>query len=289
MNNKPKNSIPNNYILLGFTLIAICLLFVSYSFDYQGEPVRSVANYIFVPMQKGIDYLGNIISISSEDTKTKQQLIEENEALKTQVDELTAQISTMQLEQSELENLQSLLELDAQYDYETTAARVIGGSSNNWFNTFTISKGSDDGIEVGMNVIADGGLVGIVTEVGTNYAQVRSIIDDTSNVSAMFISTYDTCIVSGSLKDMSADYTLPFSNLNDQDDLVQIGDAVVTSNISDKYLPGILIGYVTSITDDTNKLTKSGTITPVVDFEHLQNVLVILELKVTAVDASTEE
>ena len=54
---------------------------------------------------------------------------------------------------------------------------------------------------------------------------------------------------------------------------------VVTSNISDQYLPGILIGYISSINTDSNNLTKSGYLTPVVDFEHLDEVLVIMELK----------
>ena len=58
-----------------------------------------------------------------------------------------------------------------------------------------------------------------------------------------------------------------------------MGDKVVTSNISEKYLPGILIGYVCELNNDANNLTKSGQITPVVDFKHLQEVLVILELK----------
>ena len=59
------------------------------------------------------------------------------------------------------------------------------------------------------------------------------------------------------------------------------GDKIVTSNISDKYLPGILIGYINTINTDSNNLTKSGYITPAVDFEHLEEVLVILELKQT--------
>ncbi len=72
-----------------------------------------------------------------------------------------------------------------------------------------------------------------------------------------------------------------FSNLEDSENKVSVGDSVVTSNISDKYLPGILIGYVTEISDDSNQLTKSGKITPVVDFKHLQDVLVIMQLKET--------
>jgi rod shape-determining protein MreC len=74
---------------------------------------------------------------------------------------------------------------------------------------------------------------------------------------------------------------ITFSDLEDEDDQIAVGDTVVTSNISSKYLPGILIGYVSEI-DDSNQLTKSGKITPVVDFKHLQDVLVILQLKETA-------
>ena len=132
-----------------------------------------------------------------------------------------------------------------------------------------------------MNVIAGSGLVGIVTDVGKNYAVVRSIIDDNSNVSGMMLSTNDNCIVSGNLKSMTESNMILFSNLEDVDHKVSTGESVITSNISDKYLPGLLIGYVTEVTDDNNNLTKSGKITPVVDFKHLQDVLVITQLKET--------
>ena len=85
--------------------------------------------------------------------------------------------------------------------------------------------------------------------------------------------------VSGSLENITANNLILFSNLDDKDDKVAIGDVVVTSNISDKYLPGLLIGYVSSASLDENELTKSGTITPVVDFKHLSDVLVILQQK----------
>ena len=76
---------------------------------------------------------------------------------------------------------------------------MIGKDSGNWFSTFTIDNGSEDGIEVDMNVMAGSGLVGIVVEVGPSWAKVRSIIDDSSNVSGMVLSTSDRCIVSGDL------------------------------------------------------------------------------------------
>ena len=282
MKRRGKSSFPSKYVLLLLTVICIMLLFAGYATGYAGEPIRTICNYVFVPMQKGLDYVGESISINSDDTKTKEQLIAENEQLQEQIDELSTQLTNTRLQQSELDTLRELYDLDQTYaDYKTTGAHVIGKGTSNWFNTFTIDKGSKDGIKVDMNVIAGSGLVGIVTDVGKNYAVVRAIIDDTSNVSGMILSNNDNCIVSGNLKSMTESNMITFSNLEDSEDKVSTGESVVTSNISDKYLPGLLIGYVTDITEDNNNLTKSGEITPVVDFKHLQDVLVITQLKET--------
>lgn len=282
MKRRGKSSFPSKYILLLLTVICIMLLFAGYATGYAGEPIRTICNYVFVPMQKGLDYVGESISINSDDTKTKEQLIAENAQLQEQIDELSTQLTNTRLQQSELDTLRELYDLDQTYaDYKTTGAHVIGKGTSNWFNTFTIDKGSKDGIKVDMNVIAGSGLVGIVTDVGKNYAVVRAIIDDTSNVCGMILSNNDNCIVSGNLKSMTESNMITFSNLEDSEDKVSTGDSVVTSNISDKYLPGLLIGYVTDITEDNNNLTKSGEITPVVDFKHLQDVLVIMQLKET--------
>ena len=120
--------------------------------------------------------------------------------------------------------------------------------------------------------------MGIVTEVGPNWATVRSIIDDNSNVSAMVSTTSDNCIIAGNLQ-LIDEGALNLVKLTDENNKVHVGDKVVTSNISEKYLPGILIGYISELNNDANNLTKSGKITPVVDFKHLQEVLVILQLK----------
>ena len=277
---KANGGIPSKYLLMILSIVCIMLLFFSYSTGFTGGPLETIANHLFIPMQKGIDYIGSSIAISSADTKTREELVAENEELQAQVDELNSTINNYELKLKELDELQELYELDqTYYDYETTGARIIGKGTSNWFNTFTIDKGTKDGIQVDMNVIADGGLVGIVTSVGDSYAVVRSIIDDTSNVSATISSTEDNCIVSGSLENMTASNLILFSNLDDDDDQVAIGDVIVTSNISDKYLPGLMIGYVSSVSLDENELTKSGTVTPVVDFKHLSDVLVVLQLK----------
>ena len=167
----------------------------------------------------------------------------------------------------------------AQYEeYKKTGARIIAKDAGNWYYSFVIDKGSDDGIQVDMNVIAGGGLVGRVIDVGPDWAKVQSIIADNSSVSGMVLSSSDNLIVSGDLEKYRNGY-ISFSKLVDEVDRVKIGDKIVTSNISDKYLPGILIGYISTIDDDSNNLTKSGTITPAVDFEHMNEVLVLLELK----------
>ncbi len=132
--------------------------------------------------------------------------------------------------------------------------------------SFLIDKGKKDGIEKDMNVMAGNGLVGIVIDVGPHYAKVRSIIDDTSKVSGMVLSTSGNCIVNGDLQAMNDNCEITFKNLKDADDKVKKGDQVVTSYVSDKFLQGILIGYVSETEMDSNSITKSGTITPAADF-----------------------
>lgn len=282
MKRKPKFVLPPKYILMILTGVCIVAMLLSFTLNISGGPLNTVAGYVFVPMQRGINTVGGWITEKTDNLKNLSEVMAENEALKNQVDNLTAELNTVNLEQYELENLRELFELDQKYpSYEKVAANVIGKSSTNWFSYFTIDKGSDDGIEVDMNVIAGSGLVGIVTDVGPNYAKVTSIINDTTKVSGMVTTTSDNLIVSGSLQNMNENMTIEFSNLNDSENEVAVGDPVVTSYISDQYQQGILIGYISSLSTDSNNLTKSGTITPAVDFEHIEEVLVILNKKQT--------
>lgn len=284
MNNyrNKKKKLSAKYMLLIMTIGCVILIFASLTLNISGGPLNAAAGYIFVPMQKGINSAGQWISDKANDFKTLEEVQKENSKLKEQNDELTAQLTTIKLEKYELDHLRELLDLDEKYSgYQKVAASVIAKDTSNWFSVFTIDKGSKDGLKKGMNIIAGSGLVGIITDIGPNYAKVRSIIDDSANVSAMVTTTGDNMNVSGNLQTMNSDQVISFSELRDSENKVQIGDPVVTSYVSDQYQQGILIGYIASIETDSNKLTKSGTITPVVDFEHMENVLVILDLKDT--------
>ncbi len=285
MRRKSKHVLPAKYLLMLLSGVCIVAMLLCFTLNISGGPLNTAAGYVFIPMQEGINKIGTWITDKADNLKKLSDVMAENEELKSQVDKLTTELNTIKLEQYELDNLRELYELDQKYpSYEKVAANVIGKDSSNWFNTFTIDKGSNDGIEVDMNVMAGSGLVGIVTDVGPNYAKITSIINDTSKVSGMVSTTSDNLIVNGSLQSMNKDMVIEFSNLNDKDDEVMVGDPVVTSYVSYDYQQGILIGYISSIETDSNNLTKSGTITPVVDFEHIEEVLVILNKKQTTED-----
>lgn len=272
-------TLPGKYLLFVLTIVCCLLMLLTFGTDIFDRPLNTAAGYVVVPFQQGISRAGEWISNRSEELVEIRRLLDENASLKEQVAELTEQNTILQQEKYELNNLRELFELDSRYsDYEKVGARIISRDSGNWYSNFTIDKGYDDGLCVDMNVIAGGGLVGRISSVGPNWAKVTSIISDGSNVSGAVLATGDKLMVSGDLK-LMADGVISFSQLLDSEEKVAEGDKIVTSNISDKYLPNILIGYVHTLNQDPNNLTKSGYITPAVDFEHLDEVLVITQLK----------
>ena len=275
---KNQSRLPGRYVLIILTLLCLLLLGIE-RFTDTGGPLRIIANYSVVPMQKGISYVGMWISDMSDNFETMKEMRKKNAELQSKVDALTIDNTRLRQEQYELERLRELYKLDENYsDYEKVGAHVIANNGSNWFSDFTIDKGTSDGIKVNCNVMAGSGLVGIVTETGPNYARVRSIIDDASNVSGMILSTSDTCMVRGELSLMS-DGRLRFEKLANNDNKVEVGEQVVTSHVSSRFVQGLFIGYVSEIEVDSNNLTRSGYITPAVDFSKLQEVLVITKTK----------
>ena len=300
MRRKNRTTIPSKYILFAVTVLCIGTMSLSFLTNFDGGPLNVVSGYVLIPVQKGINAVGGWARDKADNLEDLKKVRSENQALQEQVAELTLENNALLQERYELEELKNLYQLDKDYSsLNKIAANVIGKDSGNWFHMFIIDKGTDDGIQVDMNsiirsfvydkgtddgiqvdmnVIAGGGLVGIVTKVGPDWAQVRSIIDDMSNVSAMILKNSDLCYVRGDLQ-MITEGTLQLNQLRDEDDEVVQGDKVVTSYASAKYHEGILIGYVNELSTDANNLTKSGSLTPAVDFEHLSTVLVITDLK----------
>ena len=276
---RKKFSIPSKYLLLILTCVCVSLMAITFFTEYSPSTVNRLAGYIIVPFQEGVSRVGAWISVRVDELGELRVGLQENQELKQQIADLTVENTQLQQDKYELNNLRELYQLDTQYSgYDKVGARVIARDSGNWFHAFTIDKGTDDGLAIDMNVIAGGGLVGRIVDIGPNWAKVNAVINDDSNVSGMVLASSDILMVTGSLELMQ-DGVIGFEQLIDSKEQVELGDKVVTSNISDKYLPSILIGYISEINQDANNITKSGTITPAVDFEHIEEVLVILKTK----------
>lgn len=267
--------------MLLILLTVICMLLVSVSVIFKDvtRPFTNIAAAVVIPMQDGINSVGVWVSDRFSSMQSMEELREENEQLRQQVADLTEQNAGLASDQQELNDLRNLFSLSQQYaSYTKIGARVISSGSGNWYENFIINKGADDGIAVNMNVLAGEGLVGIVTEVGGNYAKVQTIISDDSNVSAMSATTVDTCVVRGNSESARRDGVIDVTYISKDATMVD-GQELVTSNISSKYLPGLRIGTVSGIEMDSSNLTKSAVITPVADFQHIDEVLVITQLK----------
>lgn len=272
----------NPKILFGI-LAAVCIILIILSalFEQVARPFKTAANYLVVPAQSGINVVGTWLSDQLDKLNTIENLTNENKELKKTIDELRAENHKLRQENSEVNNLKSMFALKDEYsEYDTVAVKIISKDASKWFSSFTVNKGSNDGIMKNMNVVAQGGLVGVVTDVSPNFSTVRTVINDDSNISASFEYTTDLCVISGNLTAMQ-DYLIDFSNASINAD-IKVGDAVVTSNVSSIYLPGLLIGYVTDFQTDGNELTQSGHISPVADFDNLSEVLIITQLKETS-------
>lgn len=281
-------NLKSKHLLAIMTMFCVSTIVATFASGITTAPLQEAAGVIVVPFEKSINQIGLWLTDVRNSFRDKQDLIAENEELKAAIDTLTDQNNKLIQGQAELTRLEQLYDLDESYsDYPKIAARIISKDPGNWYDTFMINRGSNDGVRVDNNVIAGKGLVGIVTEVGATWATVRSIIDDSSSVSAMTVSTSDNCVVQGDLE-LIDEGKLSFHQLYDQENKVTAGERIVTSNISEKFVEGLFIGYVSEIEQDTNNLTKTGTIVTPVDFQHLKDVFVIMVNKQDSIQGESQ-
>jgi len=261
-----------NKLFMSVIIISI-LLIALIAFTSQGRTRPGIVDGVFgrviTPVQRIFYSSGEFFKNTFKSLYDLRNLKTENETLRTEVEELKQQ--NMQLIQMALENsrLRSLLEFkDQNAQFQYIGASVTGRDPGNWYDVFTINKGSGDGIEVNDAVIAGHGyLVGKIIEVGPNYSKLMAIIDERSSISIIVNRTRDMGIVSGnSDSDVIAIMEL-------EADIVK-GDDIITSDYST--LPkGLYIGKVKSVEKQERKLQKMVVIEPAVDFKRLEEVFVI--------------
>lgn len=201
-------------------------------------------------------------------------LRQRNSELETEVAELQAQVIQLQQEVGETQILAALVDFSRANPQNTyKAAAVIGRDPSPFLQYVIINRGSNDGILRGMPVVTDQGLIGRVDAVIADAARVQLITDPASNVNVRLQNAEVDASLVGSV---TGDVTL---ELIPQDAKVEIGDLVLTSGLGGGYPPDLIIGQVINLRSQDFDLFQRATVQPVVDFNRLQIVLVIVNFK----------
>lgn len=207
------------------------------------------------------------------------------EALKAENDELKTQLAEMQdtlrkADATTRENtrLRNMMNLNESHDsYEEVDAYIIGWSSTDWSNTMTINRGSNAGIEENMVAITDNGeVVGLVTQVGTNFAVVKTVLDSTLEISATIADSGYNGMVSGGYiegneKYLQMDY-LPSSSI------IRNNDQVVTSG-STVYPRGLILGYVVDAGFKETGVAKYAVLKPAAEISSLEQIFILTNFR----------
>lgn len=180
-----------------------------------------------------------------------------------------------QWQETELANarLRDLLDFEKTISEMVVAAEVIGKDPSAWFKTLIIDKGKADGLTRGLPVVMPQGIAGQVVEVSNHYAKVMLIIDRNSAVDALVQRTRARGVIKGESTDRChLDFVL---RKND----VRVGDSVVSSGLDGVYPKGLRIGFVSEVIEHDADIFHEVIVTPYVDFEKLEEVLVVLGVK----------
>ena len=224
-------------------------------------PVRVLGSLVATPFSAAGNVMGNL-------TASQETLSE----LREQNAELTAQVAELSESKKTSERLESLLNLQSTYSLTSTAARIIGNSSDAWSRAVTIDKGTAAGFSCGMAVCNSGGVIGQIVEVSATTSTVQLITDEGSGVSAMIQSTRAQGMLQG-----QPDGSLRLSYVSTESD-VKVGDIVITSGIGGVYPKGLPLGTVSSVEKSDNDVYYTIVVRAQSTAENNEEVLVITSL-----------
>lgn len=195
--------------------------------------------------------------------------------LESEVDRLNLENMQLRESQAEVDRLRSLLAYKEYHgaEFDLEVARVVARSPNNWYQTLTIDKGALQGIGVDMPVINPYGLVGKVVSVTDSSAQIWLITDREMALGAVLQETRET---RGIVEGLGDNANLRIINIPYYS-RVREGEIVISSGLSEIYPPGIQIGIIRNIQKDANGLVLSATVEPSVNFDQLEEVMVITQ------------
>ena len=228
-------------------------------------PFRSAASAIVRQVERFYDYISRYESLQAE-----------NEALRKQIIAMEEDVRSADSLQRENERLHQLLGLSEEHeDYHRVSAYIISWVDSSWKSAFTIGKGTNSGIEVGHVAITEyGQVVGLVTEVGPNWATITTVLDSALGISATVASTGYNGVVEGALATGSEG--LLRMNYLPTDSVLRNNDQVLTTG-STVYPRGLIIGYITDAGFDQTGVAKYALLKPAADLDDLEQVFIITD------------
>lgn len=231
------------------------------AFQTVTMPVRYLGATVAAPFQG----LGNIFTNLTADQATLSELQAENDQLRARNVELEEDAESAQ-------RLQDLLDLRDANNLQSTAARIISGSTDSWSSTVTIDKGTSSGLTAGMPVTSSSGIVGQIISCSASTSVVRLLTDENSSISAMIQSSRAQGMLDGSA---TGEVALTLVRTNQQ---VSVGDTVVTSGLGGVFPKGLAIGQVTSVENNPGSLYLDIVVELFAKAETTEEVLVITSL-----------
>ena len=263
-----------------FSLLVLAAVAVAVSFlvlrSSNGISVfENVVGTVFRPIESAFSSAAGGVKNFFSNWRNYDKLQREYETLEMTNEELSLKLSGV--EETEQENARLKVLLDAQDAYESLDpiyAKVIARDPGQWFDTFTINRGTTHGVTEGMSVVTGAGLVGYVYEAGLTYAKVLTIIDTRSAVAVLVQRTRDNGVMRGEVTEASDSaecYTYYLPNVNN----IMPGDVIVTSGTDSLYPKGLTIGEVIAVSQETSSDGSYVIVSPYVDFRHVEEVLVL--------------
>lgn len=270
-----------NKFFIAIAVAAVLLVAVPGILSAAGVPIplRNVVNVIATPLQKCFGYITDAVDGFVSYYTQFDDLVSENAALKKENAELRDRLYNAEEIEKTNEYLSRFLEMKrAHTDFTFAEANVIGSGSGNYMTVFTVDRGTAHGIQQGMPVVSDTGVIGYVDEVGLTWAKIRTLIESASSIGAYIERTGELGLVEGSF-DLAADGICEITYLAAASD-VQIGDRVLTSGYGSVYPRDLVVGYVTEIIPDDYSRTLTARITPAALLEDLDKVMIITDYEI---------
>ena len=258
-----------------FVVVSLfCIIFFAARGRFQAPVSSQAVSLVLSPFQQATDWVANEIRYVTSVVWEVSTLYEQNKMLRNEVEQLRGINLQANEALAENERLRTMIGYQqAAHQFDLVAARVIGRESDTWSRMIVIDRGTMNGIANDMPVVTPQGLVGRVVEAGPNSSKVQLILDPRSSVGTIVqrAESRVTGIVQGDMDNP----TMPqMVNIPKNADVVE-GDVIVTSGFGGIYPKGIIVGLVSSLKNDDGGLLKIGVLESAVDFQKLEDVMVI--------------